>query len=212
MKSNSTTWENKVPSNTIMFNFDPNQTFFYVSCQQVLKAKGEWKVWKVAQVWSSPNVRGADVGGVAKVGRLADHVPADLGTVPDNTFQLQIIKYQFHSISYHYLWLWLILRINHKKWCVPVRLRLLLHDTGAEEVDPELAGHGTSWGVTGPSWLDSRSSLIAGSDSRGSCAVRAPAHQDPLSQPATAGVVEGSGSNPSRGGTFDCDMIRIWIQ
>ena len=68
-----------------MFNFDPNQTFFYVSCQQVLKAKGEWKVWKVAQVWSSPNVRGADVGGVAKVGRLADHVPADLGTVPDNT-------------------------------------------------------------------------------------------------------------------------------
>ena len=52
---------------------------------------------------SSPNVRGADVGGVAKVGRLADHVPADLGTVPDNTFQLQIIKY--HLISYHYLWL-----------------------------------------------------------------------------------------------------------
>jgi len=47
------------------------------------------------------------MGGVAKVGRLADHVPADLGTVP-------------------------------------VRLRLLLHDTGAEEVDPELAGHGTS--------------------------------------------------------------------
>ena len=163
-------------------------------------------------IWSSPNVRGADVGGVAKVGRLADHVPADLGTVPDNTFHLQLIKYQFRLISYHYLWLWHILRINHKKWCVPVRLRLLLHDTGAEEVDPELAGHGTSWGVTGPSWLDSRSSLIAGSDSRGSCAVRALAHQDPLSQPATAGVVEGSGSNPSRGGTFDWDMIRIGIQ
>ena len=31
-----------------------------------------------------PNVRGADVRGVAKVGRLPDHVPADLGTLPDN--------------------------------------------------------------------------------------------------------------------------------
>ena len=194
-----------------MFNFDPNQTFFYVSCQQVLKAKGEWKVWKVAQVRSDPHPMSEEP--TWEVWRKLVGWPIMSRLILGRCLiilQLQIIKY--HLISYHYLWLWHILRINQKKWCVPVRLRLLLHDTGAEEVDPELAGHGTSWGVTGPSWLDSRSSLIAGSDSRGSCAVRAPAHQDPLSQPATAGVVEGSGSNPSRGGTFDCDMIRIWIQ
>lgn len=33
----------------------------------------------------------------------------------------------------------------------PVGLGLLLHDTGAEEVDPELASHGGGRGVTGPS-------------------------------------------------------------
>ena len=75
-------------------------------------------------------------------------------------------------------------------WLAPVGLRLLLHDTGAKEVDPELASHGGGWGVTGPSWLDSWSSLIADS-SRGSCAVRAAAPWHPLSQPATAGVAEG---------------------
>jgi len=32
-----------------------------------------------------------------------------------------------------------------------VGLRLLLHDTGAEEVDPELASHDGGQGVTGPS-------------------------------------------------------------
>jgi len=52
-----------------------------------------------------PDVRGADVRGVPKVGWLPNHVPADL-------------------------------------WTLPVGLRLLLHDTGAKEVDPELASHG----------------------------------------------------------------------
>jgi len=60
------------------------------------------------------NVRGANMGGVPEIGRLSDHVPADL-------------------------------------WPLPVGLRLLLHDTGAEEVDPELASHGGGRGFTGPS-------------------------------------------------------------
>ena len=80
-------------------------------------------------------------------------------------------------------------KLTRESWLAPVRLRLLLHDTGAEEVDPELASHGGGRGFTGPSWLDSWSSLIADS-SRGSCAVRAAAPWHPLSQPATAGVAE----------------------
>jgi len=54
------------------------------------------------------------MGGVPEVGRLSDHLPADLGPLP-------------------------------------VGLGLLLHDTGAEEVDPELASHGGGRGFTGPS-------------------------------------------------------------
>ena len=81
--------------------------------------------------------------------------------------------------------------LTRESWlAAPVGLRLLLHDTGAEEVDPELASHVGRRGVTGPSWLDSCWSSLIADSSRGSCAVRAAAPWHPLSQPATAGVAE----------------------
>ena len=81
------------------------------------------------------------MGGVTEIRRLPDHVPADLWTLPDQQEGEDLTagngpvdrpKQHFHMSA-------------------PVGLRLLLHDTGAKEVDPELASHGGGRGVTGPS-------------------------------------------------------------